>query len=116
MEKIEELTEHLKEYIHNRLSAVKLKFAAQVSSLFASGITIVFLAAILFLFFLFAGIGLAEVICSVTGNNFAGYFAVAGVYLIAAFTIRSFKEKWIRIPILNKLIKELFNDEEDKKH
>lgn len=114
MEKLHELSEHLKQYINNRIAALKLQFADKTSSALASLITFLCIAAVTALSILLLSIGIAIVINSALDNPYAGYFMMALFYLVLAIVLKLFSQKLIRIPILNRLLHQLFDDEKDK--
>jgi hypothetical protein len=76
------------------------------------------LSAVVFLFFLFfASMGLAFILSSWIGNMYSGFLIVAGIYLILGLVIWYSREKLIRIPIMNAIIRQLFeNNGEDRKN
>lgn len=111
--KAEEMAENVKEYINNRIESAKLSVAEKSSKIMANAMAAVMLAAILFFFFLFAGIALSLVLGDWMGKPWAGYLAVAILYLLIGIIIWSGREKFIRLPIMNALIKQFLSDDEE---
>lgn len=104
---IEMLYEKAKEYTNTSLDLYKLaavdKTAEVVSSL-SFRLAFLFLAAFISLFF---NIGLSLYLGELLENNAAGFFIVSLFYLLFALLLYVFREKWIKIPVSNLIIKEL---------
>ncbi|HLG03433.1 MAG TPA: hypothetical protein VI731_07540, partial [Bacteroidia bacterium] len=80
-------------------------FAASASAL-VWGI-VIFLG---LLVFLFISTGAALWVGSLIGNNYLGFFIVAGFYALIAAVIYIGREKLIKVPFENKLIDRILND------
>lgn len=104
---IEMLYEKAKEYTNTTLDLYKLtavdKTAEVVSSL-SFRLAFLFLAAFIALFF---NIGLSLYLGELLENNAAGFFIVSLFYLLFTLLLYVFREKWIKIPVSNLIIKEL---------
>ncbi len=112
--KAEELVDSVKEYINNRIDAVKLSAAEKASAIAANMLAGIFVALILFLFIIFGGVALALVLGVWLGKMWLGFLLVAGFYLLLAIIIWGARGRIIRLPVMNALIKQLFStDEED---
>ena len=114
--KIEELAGNLREYVNARVDEVKFETAEKTSHLI-SNLIAGFVVALVFVFFmLFASIALAIFINIQFGNSWSGFLIVAFLYLGIGFAIWSARIKWIKLPIMNSIIQQLFKShEEDKK-
>jgi uncharacterized membrane protein YqjE len=111
-EKIEELAAHVKEYINNRISIIKLNTAEQTSRV-ASYLIAIAMALTFFLFFIiFSSIALAYVFAEWTGKLYWGFLIVAGIYLLLGIIIWAARVKLLQLPIMNALLRELFKDDE----
>ncbi len=108
---IENLGEHLKEYVNTRLDEIKLSVAEKSSKISANIIASIVVALFLLFFVLFAGTALAYALNDLTGKNYWGFLIVAGLFLGAGLWILLAKEKILRIPIMNSIINQLFNNE-----
>ena len=112
--KAEELMSDVKEYVDNRLSSVKLNVAEKTSKVGSQIISVTIITIIFIFFLVFSSIALAFAFSRLTGEYYWGFAIVAGIYLLAGFALSAAKEKIIRLPLLNALLKQLFkNDEED---
>lgn len=113
--KMEELTDSVKEYVNTRVESVKLSVAEKSSALVANLVAGMLVAAVFLFFLIFAGIALALVLGEWTGKMWAGFLIVAGIYLLFGIIVWIAREKIIRLPVMNALIKQFFStdDEED---
>jgi len=107
---VQHLAEELKAYVNLRIDLVKLTIAETASKMIADTAATI-ISGLVFLFVLFfASVGLALFLSSVIGNSYSGFLLVAGLYLILGFLIWFLREKWIRIPLMNAIIKQLFSE------
>jgi uncharacterized membrane protein YcjF (UPF0283 family) len=111
--KAEEFADHVKEYINNRIAAVKLQTAEKTSKFASNFIAIAVVAAIMLVFAIFISMGIAYLFCEWIGNSWSGFMIVGGMWLMIAFTLWISREKWLRMPMMNKMLQEMFKDEED---
>jgi hypothetical protein len=110
--KAEELAGHVKEYIHNRMDAVKLDTAEKTSKVTAIVIAAITVAVFIFSFLFFASVALAFVFSRVTGSLAWGFLIVGGIHLFIGIIIWLLKDRIIQLPIMNALLRQLFTDEE----
>lgn len=106
---IEALFANVGEYVENKTELWKLKAIDKASDVVASlaeKIIVYFLAGIFFVLF---SIGLALLIGYWLGQNFWGFFILAGVYGIAGFIIHVSRNKLIKSPITNGIIQKFLN-------
>ena len=108
-----ELVENAKEYAENEVDIIKLTVAEKSSALFANMVAGMLAVLVFFLVIIFLGIALAMGLGAWLDKPWAGFLIVAGTYLLLGIVIWSIREKVIRIPVMNALIKELFKDDED---
>lgn len=106
---VEELFYKLKEYGDTRLDLFKLKSINKASGFFSSVVMGLILAVILFMVLTFISIGAALLIGFLLGKMFYGFFIIALIYIIIGLILYSGREKILRAPVSNKLIKELMD-------
>ena len=106
---IEELFYKLREYGDTRLDLFKLKSINKASGFFSSVIMGLILVGILLLVLTFISVGAALLIGSLLGKAFYGFFIVALIYLIIGLILFSGRQKILKAPISNKLIKQLMD-------
>lgn len=112
--KVESLLEQVKAYINTRIARFKLSVAEKTSSTLALLIAGL-LAFLVFVFFLvFAGVAAALALAQWTGRPWLGFLIIALVYLVLAAIVWKGRRRFIQVPVMNALIRNLFNDEEDE--
>lgn len=111
--KAEEFVDHIKEYVNNRVSAVKLQTAERSSKVLSDLSAVAIVAAIMLVFVIFLSMAGAYALSSWLGETYLGFLIVAGVWLLIALLIWVNKERLLRLPIMNKMLKEMFRHEED---
>lgn len=110
--KLEQLFFDMKEYAETRFDIAVLnvqdKVAEVLSSMASAIVAVVFLVFIIF----FISVGAAWWIGQALENPAAGFFCIAGFYLLVAIVVLMNKEKWIKLPIINALLKKINIHEE----
>jgi hypothetical protein len=114
--KAEEFADHVKEYVNNRITAVKLQVAEASSKILSNFIAIAVVAAIMLVFAIFISMGVAFAISDWIGTMYSGFLVVGGLWLLVAILMWMSREKLLRLPIMNKMLHEMFKDEEDTYH
>ncbi|NDE10453.1 MAG: hypothetical protein EBZ95_07795 [Chitinophagia bacterium] len=109
--KAEELAIHIKEYIQTEIELIKLNFAEKLSKILSNFLAIIILIWILLLSILFASISLTFFIGEKIGKMSVGFFIVSLIYLLIAMVSWYLRERFIRIPILNGILRQLFDHE-----
>lgn len=109
--RINDLTGNIREYIETRIDIVKLDAAdagATAASSMASWLVIsIFGLLTLFLITIGGAIGIGYLL-----NNFAlGFFILAGFYLLVSAVIYVNRENWIRKPIVNSIVKNIYDND-----
>ena len=111
--KAEEFVDHIREYVNNRISSVKLQAAERSSKVVSDLSAIAIVAAIMLVFVIFLSMGAAYALSGWIGEAYAGFLIVAGFWLLIAILVWMNKENLLRLPIMNKMLKEMFRHEED---
>ena len=115
-ERVEELAGTIKEYINTRMDALKLGVAEKSSSVIANVLAGVIVFGVFILFIIFASIALSFGLGEWIGKTWAGFLIVAGLYLLAGIIVWSGRNKIIRLPIMNAMIRQLFSKEEEEEN
>ncbi|GBL35466.1 hypothetical protein EMGBS15_10610 [Filimonas sp.] len=111
--KAEELAGNLKNYVNARIDEVKFEAAEKTSALLAN-LLAGLIVSLIFLFFIgFASVAIAICLGNWIGHLWAGYLCVAVFYLLAGIIVWIGREKLIRLPIMNSLIRQLFGTHEE---
>ena len=115
LKKVEELTDHVKDYITTKVEITKLRFAEK-TSLTIGNIIAAVVVAVLFLFvLLFGSIAGAWALSDWIGKNYAGFLIVTGFYLLVAIIVWFARNRLIRFPVMNAIIKMLHKKDDDEK-
>ena len=100
------------EYVETRLEIIKLQAAEKISSLFAI-ITSYAILSLLFTFFLlFGSMAAAFALSDWLGKAYAGFLIVGGFYLVIACWIFAKRETFLRKPILDAIVRQLFKEKQ----
>lgn len=108
--KIEETVDSIKDYVNTRYELAVLKASdklAHIGSNTISFVPIIFLT-ILTVFML--SFGLAFYLNNVFESQYCGFLVVGGGYFVIAFFLICVRKKLIAKPFRNKIIKELFKN------
>jgi hypothetical protein len=116
LKKVEELTDHVKDYLTTKVEITKLRFAEK-TSLTIGNIIAAVVVAVLFLFvLLFGSIAGAWALSDWIGKNYAGFLIVTGFYLLMAIIVWFARNRLIRFPVMNAIIKMLHKKDDDEKN
>ncbi|PWT76794.1 MAG: hypothetical protein C5B59_05555 [Bacteroidetes bacterium] len=113
-EKIEETVAHLKTYVSTKIEEAKLSAADRVSDVLSVFIAKLLTSLLFFLFVLFASTSAAYAIGSKLGRTWLGFLIVALSYLLLGWIVWIARERLLRIPIMNSIIRRLFKDEPEE--
>lgn len=114
LKKVEELTDHVKDYITTKVEITKLRLAEK-TSITIGNIIAALVVAVLFLFvILFGSIAGAWALSDWIGKNYAGFLIVAGFYFLVAIIVWCARGKLIRFPVMNAIIKMLHKKDDDE--
>ena len=106
---VEELFYKLKEYGDTRLDLFKLKSINKVSGILTSLVVSIFLFVLLSLVLLCITLGIALLLGAWLGKVYYGFFIMAGIYIIIGLVLYYGRNKFLRTPVSDKLIKELLD-------
>ena len=106
---IQLLIDRAGDYLETRLELLKLKATQKSSDVVSSIASTVIMVSIMIMFFIILNIGLALLIGELLGKSYYGFFALAGFYLLAGLIFSAFKNKWVKEPVTNSIIKKVYN-------
>ncbi len=112
--KAEELADNIKEYINAGIDSAKLNVAEKSSVVIANVLAGQVSAVVCCFFIIFASTALAFGLGEWMGKIWAGFLVVGGLYLLVGIVVWNAREKIIRLPIMNALIKQLFGNEDEE--
>jgi len=105
VELIQSLIGNSTDYAKQRVDLLKLKSVDKTSDLASSIISFIPLVLIFALVFFFLNIGLALLVGDLLGKAYLGFLILTAVYLITGFVLFKQRDKWVKVPIANMLIR-----------
>lgn len=111
--KIDELSNSLKQYVSINYKLSKLEAIEYSSNLGATAITSIIVGIFGIMFILFSSIFTALYLSSILQNSYMGFGIVAIFYFITFLTLLLCK-KWLRIPIREKIVDCLLNQSSNR--
>jgi hypothetical protein len=113
LKKIEDLFDHAREYVNIRVGEAKLILAEKTSAILAQVIATTVVNVFFLLFLIFASVAGAFALSHWLNNTWLGFLLVAVFYLLIGLIIWGARERLIRIPVMNAIIRQLFNKEDE---
>ncbi|HEY5367454.1 MAG TPA: phage holin family protein [Hanamia sp.] len=107
---VEDLYYKLKEYADLRLDLFKLKGIKKASDFFSTLTVIIILLVLLFIVIICFTIGIALLLGEWLGHSYYGFLIMGGLYIIIGLILYSARDKFLKLSISDKLIKELLED------
>jgi hypothetical protein len=108
---VNDVVSHAKDYVKTNVDLFALNVADKTSS-FASGTAFYFVILSISIFFMFfMSVGAALGLASKVGGLSTAFFLVAGFYFLLGLLAWVMKDKWIKTPVANRIIKQLFKDD-----
>lgn len=111
----ESFVEQVKEYVNTRLAQLKLSFAEKTSKVIAIMIAVVLLALVFFLFLVLVCVAAAIAIGQWLESFWLGFLVMGGLVLLIGFILWLSKDWLIGRPIMNALIRAIFDKDENEK-
>ena len=108
---VEVLLERAQAYTRTSIKLFKFKATDKLAELLsdmASGISIL---TVLALFFVNLNIGIALFIGALVGKAWLGFILVSGIYALGGGIIYLFRDRWIKRPVSNSIIKQLLKED-----
>ena len=104
---LESLWDKARNYFETRVELLKLKAIDKASSLVATLVSQIIMIMVFTMFFILLNIGLALWIGELMGRSYWGFFIVAGFYALTGLVLIAGRNKWLKGPISNVMIKTL---------
>ncbi len=104
---VESLIDRVKSYVETRIDLLKLKAIDKSSSFLSLLISMVVVILISFISIMLLSVGIALLLGDLLGKVYYGFFIVAGFYLITGIALYIYRDKWLKAPIANSMIKKL---------
>lgn len=107
---MENLAKNARSYFKTRVEVVKLNAAAKVSTVTSKVIAGIIVGVVFVFVLLFGGMAAGYGLGAWLGKTYLGFLIVTGFYLLAGVIVLLARERLIRIPIMNSIIKQLFRE------
>ena len=104
---VESLIDRVKSYVETRIDLLKLKGIDKSSSFLSFLISMVVVILISFIAVMLLSVGVALLLGDLLGKAYYGFFIVAVLYIITGIVLYSNRNKWLKKPIANSMIKKL---------
>ena len=111
---VEELINSLKEYFNIQKKLLKLEAAEKASEFFAEVVSLILIFGLFFAVFFFLSFALAYALSDYFGSTYLGFASVAGLYLLLAVILLAGKERLLKTPLMNNMIKTFFRNEDEQ--
>lgn len=111
--KVENLVDHVKEYMHVRVDEARLGLAERSSGVIAFLIAGAAVTGVFALCFIFICIAAALLLGRVLDNLVLGFLIVATFLLLVGLIVWSARQRLIRLPVMNAILHQLFINEPD---
>ena len=113
-ETIDNLRNTAVDYIDTQVKLLKLQAAEKISGLLSSLVAYLVLFFFLTFFLLFASIAGAYVLSDIIGKPYTGFLIVAGFYFLVGIAIYRWRDRLLKRPLLDAIVRQLFKDRTDK--
>jgi len=110
--RLEQLISNIKQYAENWSDIALLKIQDRLSDVFSSIASAIIIGIISLFIIFFSSVGIAWWIGQALDSPSLGFFCVAGFYLVLAVIIFFCRDKWIKLPLINTLLKKININEE----
>jgi len=102
--KLEEITDSIKEYLLLNLEILKLEATERISQIGASLTAVLLVSVSVFMFVFMLSIGLGFYISAMLGNAYSGFAIIAAFYFVLAILLFIGRKKLIEKPLRDKII------------
>jgi len=107
---VEMLLIHMRDFLKENFSLLVLNTYEKISRVISGITSILFLASLLIFILLFVSVGLALWVGTLIQEPYAGFFIVGGFYLLTGIIFYVNREKWIKAPIIDGLLKSMTDE------
>jgi hypothetical protein len=106
---VESLIDRVKSYVETRIDLLRLKAIDKSSSFLSLLISMIVVILVSFISVMMISVGLALLLGDWLGRSYYGFFIVGGIYLITGLVLYSMRDKLLKSPIANSMIKNLMD-------
>ncbi len=113
---IVQLLKDAEQYIHTRQRLATLRATEKAVAAGSAVTAAIVLFSIFLIAFLFASIAAAIAISDYYGKGYLGFLAISGFYLVITILLYIFRERLLKRPMMNAMIKAIFKSETSALH
>ena len=106
---VESLIDRVKSYVETRIDLLRLKAIDKSSSFLSLLISMIVVILVSFISIMMLSVGIALLLGDWLGKAYYGFFIVGAFYLITGLVLYSARNKWLKSPIANSMIKNLMD-------
>ncbi len=104
---LESLFESTSSYVETRVELAKLKTVKKSSDVFSTLASQLILGGVGFIFLMLLNIALGLWLGDLMGKTYYGFFLLAFIYFIVGLVLYISRDKWIKSPVANAIIKKI---------
>jgi Putative Actinobacterial Holin-X, holin superfamily III len=104
---LESLFESTSNYIETRVELAKLKAVKKSSEVASTLISKMIIGGVVFLFLMVFNMAVGFWLGDMLGKNYYGFFVLALFYLVVGIVIYASRDKWLKTPVANSIIKSI---------
>jgi hypothetical protein len=108
---LKKTADHIKQYAEAKMDLFRLELTDRIANTVSSLSSILLITILSLFMFLFLSIGVAMWINKIYVDSSMGFFIVGGFYLLITILLYAFREKLIKVPVINILLQKLHIDE-----
>jgi len=108
---LEDTGAHIYEFYETQSELKKLQTIEKTTEVISSSAATFSIILVFFFVVVFASVAAAYAITEMTGRASTGFLVITGFYLLLGILLLSFKDKWIKQPLMNNMIKKIFDHE-----
>ena len=109
---VEVLLDQVGIYAKTSLKLFRFKATDKVAGLFSDIVSGTVFGVILILIFVNLNIGIALLVGDLIGKMYWGFLSISGFYICLGLLIYLFRDRWIKQPVSNLIIRRLLDDEQ----
>ncbi len=106
---VETLFKKTGDYLEGRIDLMKLQAVNKTSEIVSSLVSNVIILLIVILMLLILNIGIAFWLGDITGKTYYGFFIVSAFYLVLGLVLYTSRDKWLKIPVQDKMVKRMLD-------
>lgn len=110
LEKMEGISDTVKEYIKTNIEILKLETTNKVSVLGAQLVGTIILFSVVFIFLFIISIGFGFYFSELLNDNFLGFLLVGAFYLLVFCIVCFLRKTLIHLPVRDSIIKKILED------